>query len=183
MTKTMGSQAWNQLARTSRVAMLIAGVATFSTATALAQASLSESQVASIVLRALAGAANLANEAITTQTVYGTVTLSGTVRDESMRREAETLASRADGVKKVIDELQLGVGSGEVPAAAATAQTQLPANQALNPTSENQAAAGQPPQLFCSRMEPMPQPIPGLRLRARLPRRRLSAIIPRRIRR
>jgi BON domain len=67
-----------------------------------------DAQIEANVLKALAGAPELANQNITTTTVYGTVTLSGVVQDESLRVKAETLASRADGVKKVIDELTLG---------------------------------------------------------------------------
>ncbi len=77
------------------------------------QAGTTDAQVEANVLKALAGAPDLASEAITTRTVYGTVTLSGSVRDEAMRRHAETLASNAAGVKKVVDELQLGDGSAE----------------------------------------------------------------------
>ncbi len=77
------------------------------TGVAAAQNALPDAQVEASVLRALAGAPELANEAITTQTVYGTVTLSGSVHDESERRKAETLAANAAGVKKVVDELRL----------------------------------------------------------------------------
>ena len=70
-----------------------------------------DAQVEANVLKALAGSPQLASENITTNTVYGTVTLSGSVRDEPTRKLAETLASQAPGVKKVVDELTLG-GSG-----------------------------------------------------------------------
>lgn len=67
-----------------------------------------DAQVEANVLKALAGAPQLANQSIKTTTVYGTVTLSGVVPDEQTRVLAETLASKADGVQKVIDELTLG---------------------------------------------------------------------------
>ena len=67
-----------------------------------------DAQIEANVLKALASAPELANQNITTTTVYGTVTLSGVVQDEPLRVKAETLASRAEGVKKVIDELTLG---------------------------------------------------------------------------
>ena len=67
-----------------------------------------DAQIEANVLKALASAPELASQNITTTTVYGTVTLSGVVQDEPLRVKAETLASRADGVKKVIDELTLG---------------------------------------------------------------------------
>jgi BON domain len=67
----------------------------------------SDAQVEANVLKALASAPQLANQQITTTTVYGVVTLSGSVVDEPTRVTAETLASRAAGVKKVVDELTL----------------------------------------------------------------------------
>jgi hypothetical protein len=66
-----------------------------------------DAQVEANVLKALAGASDLANQAITTTTVYGVVTLSGSVETEAMRTEAETIASRSAGVQKVVDEMTL----------------------------------------------------------------------------
>jgi hypothetical protein len=66
-----------------------------------------DAQVEANVLKALAGAPDLANQAITTTTVYGVVTLSGSVQTEAMRIEAETIASRSAGVQKVVDEMTL----------------------------------------------------------------------------
>lgn len=71
----------------------------------------SDAQVEANVLRALAGAPELATQSIKTTTVYGTVTLSGSVTDEPARSLAETLASKALGVQKVVDELTLSDGS------------------------------------------------------------------------
>ncbi len=67
-----------------------------------------DAQVESNVLRALAGAPELSTQNIKTTTVYGVVTLSGSANDEVSRTKAEQLASRAAGVKKVVDELTLG---------------------------------------------------------------------------
>ena len=72
----------------------------------------SDAQVESNVLKALASSPQLANQQITTTVVYGEVTLTGSVTDEPTRVEAETLASRAPGVKKVIDELTLSANQG-----------------------------------------------------------------------
>jgi hypothetical protein len=69
-----------------------------------------DAQVEANVLKALAGAPDLANQTITTTTVYGVVTLSGSVQTEALRTEAETIASRSAGVQKVVDEMTL---SGE----------------------------------------------------------------------
>jgi hypothetical protein len=67
-----------------------------------------DAQVEANVLKALAGAPDLANQPMTTTTVYGVVTLSGSVESEALRIEAETLASTSRGVKKVVDEMTLG---------------------------------------------------------------------------
>jgi hypothetical protein len=67
-----------------------------------------DAQVEANVLKALAGAPELADQSITSTTVYGTVTLSGTVRDEPLRDLAEHLAANAAGVQKVVDELTIG---------------------------------------------------------------------------
>src|ERR1700733_8391642 len=61
----------------------------------------SDAQVDANVLKALASSPQLANQQITTTVVYGVVTLTGSVTDEPTRVMAETLASRAPGVKKV----------------------------------------------------------------------------------
>jgi hypothetical protein len=45
---------------------------------------------------------------MTTTTVYGVVTLSGTVESEALRVEAETIVSKTRGVQKVVDEMTLG---------------------------------------------------------------------------
>jgi hypothetical protein len=106
---------------TSVGATLIAS-AIFTSSIALAQtATVSDAQIEANVLRALAGAPKLATQQIKTTTVYGTVTLSGTVNDESTRVLAENLASRAQGVQKVVDELMIssettgGGASGQQP--------------------------------------------------------------------
>lgn len=81
-----------------------------------AQATIPDAQVEANVLKALAGAPDLANESITTRTVYGTVTLSGSVTSEAARTRAENLAANATGVQKVIDELSLASESDPAPA-------------------------------------------------------------------
>ena len=76
-------------------------------------AAMPDAQIEANVLKALASAPQLANQNITTTTVYGVVTLSGTVQDEPSRDTAEHLAANAAGVLKVVDELTIG----QVPAA------------------------------------------------------------------
>jgi len=67
-----------------------------------------DAQIEANVLKALAGAPELADQSITSTTVYGTVTLNGTVRDEPSRDLAEHLAAGAPGVQKVVDQLVIG---------------------------------------------------------------------------
>src|ERR1700744_6448552 len=62
-------------------------------------------QVEANVLKALAGAPELADQSITSTTVYGTVTLNGTVRDEPSRDLAEHVVANTAGVQKVVDQL------------------------------------------------------------------------------
>ena len=67
-----------------------------------------DAQVEANVLKALAAAPDLSTQDVQSSTVYGVVTLSGTVQTEALRTRAENLAARAAGVKKVVDELTLG---------------------------------------------------------------------------
>ena len=71
-------------------------------------ATMPDAQIEANVLKALASAPQLAEQAITTTTVYGVVTLSGTVQDEASRDTAEHLAANAAGVQKVVDQLTIG---------------------------------------------------------------------------
>jgi len=114
--------------------------------------SLPDAQVEANVLRALAGAPELATQSIKTTTVYGTVTLSGSVSDEAARTLAETLASKAQGVQKVIDELTLaggdGTGSAQQAAPPDTVQNQSSAPQlqsdgTMAPSAGSPADGGQ----------------------------------------
>jgi hypothetical protein len=93
-----------------------------------------DAQIEAGVLKALAGAPDLANQAITTSTVYGVVTLSGSTETEALRTEAENLAARTYGVKKVVDEMVLGSH------AAATGQLQSDGTYAPGATAAGQQA-------------------------------------------
>ena len=104
-----------------------------------------DAQIEANVLKALAGAPQLADQNITTTTVYGVVTLSGTVRDEATRTLAETLASRAVGVKKVIVELAIGSGTATA-AAPAPDQPQDPAATGTNPNLQSDGTMAPPDQ-------------------------------------
>lgn len=69
---------------------------------------ISDAQIEANVLKSLASAPELADQAIGSTTVYGTVTLSGSVETEALRDKAEQLVANTPGVKKVIDELTIG---------------------------------------------------------------------------
>ncbi|WP_035348848.1 BON domain-containing protein [Edaphobacter aggregans] len=101
-----------------------------------------DAQVESNVLRALAGAPELADQAIGTTTVYGVVTLTGTVRDEASREKAEQLVANTVGVKKVVDEMTVGT-----PESATTEGSQPPeetAGEAAPEMNPNAQAEGAP---------------------------------------
>jgi hypothetical protein len=118
--------------------MLLAGGFVFAIGAVAQQAtSLPDAQIESNVLKALAGASELSTQNIQSATVYGTVTLSGNVQDEAMRTQAENLAARAQGVKKVVDELTIG----DTPATVAddpAAQNEASPNEQPDPSQGNQ---------------------------------------------
>jgi hypothetical protein len=90
--------------------IVLAGGFAVGAAGAIAQGAspLPDAQIESNVLKALAGAPELSSQNVQSSTVYGVVTLTGNVHDETLRTQAENLAARATGVKKVVDELTLG---------------------------------------------------------------------------
>lgn len=135
------------------------GASSFAQNTA-AKAKMPDAQVEANVLKALAGAPDLANQAITTTTVYGVVTLSGSVQTEALRTEAETIASRSNGVLKVVDEMTLSSdAAAPQPAQDAGAPPvnngQLQSDGTMAPPPQDQAQ-GPPNQDF-----PPPQPTPN----------------------
>jgi hypothetical protein len=97
----------------ARSGILAGGLAMATTGIMAQSKPMPDAQIEANVLRALASAPDLSTQNVQTQTVYGTVTLSGNVHDEALRVKAENLAARADGVKKVVDQLTIG----DVPAA------------------------------------------------------------------
>jgi hypothetical protein len=112
--------------------IILVGGLVFGAMGALAQANstLPDAQIESNVLKALASATDLSTQNIQTSTVYGTVTLTGNVHNETLRTEAENLAARAQGVKKVVDELTLG---------------DTPATPAGDQSAQNAPAPGEQP--------------------------------------
>ena len=100
----------NPFSRFSMAALLTAGLL-LGDGSGIAQtkpAAMPDAQIEANVLKALAGAPELADQSITSTTVYGTVTLSGTVRDEPLRDLAEHLVANTAGVQKVVDQLTIG---------------------------------------------------------------------------
>src|SRR5580698_3221391 len=93
------------------VTVLAGGLAL--SAAAQQKPALPDAQVEANVLRALASAPELSTQNIQTTTVYGVVTLSGSTTDEGLRTKAENLAARAQGVKKVVDEMTIGAAPAQ----------------------------------------------------------------------
>ena len=99
----------NSFSRFSRAVLLAAGLLlSIGAGFAQTKPTMPDAQVEANVLKALAGAPELADQSITSTTVYGVVTLNGTVRDEPLRDLAEHLAANAAGVQKVVDQLTIG---------------------------------------------------------------------------
>jgi len=114
-----------------------------------------DAQVEANVLSALAAAPSLADQPINTTTTYGTVTLTGTVKDEASKKLAAQLASTSPGVKKVVDSLEIGdIGTAAAPEeGAAPLPNAAPApdqSAQAAPTEQGQPGEGQsnqgPPQ-------------------------------------
>src|ERR1700722_14257619 len=97
-------------------------------------ATVPDAQIEARVLKALAEAPELADQAITSTTVYGVVTLSGTVRDEPLRDLADHLVSNTAGVQKVVDQLIVGTVP---PVANNEPSQQQDASQGTNPNLQS----------------------------------------------
>jgi hypothetical protein len=140
----------NPFSRVSTAAVVTVGLV-LSSSMGFAQtkpAAMPDAQIEANVLKALAGAPELADQAVTSTTVYGTVTLNGTVRDEPSRDLAEHLAANAAGVQKVVDQLVIGA----IPPPAANDGQQGATNPALQsdgtmaaPQGQNSQVQGNPP--------------------------------------
>jgi hypothetical protein len=111
---------------------------------------ISDAQIEANVLKSLAGVPELADQAIGTTTVYGTVTLSGTVRDEASRDKAEQTVAYTPGVKKVVDELTIGE-----PAAETTTGVSQPQEEPMEASAANQ---NQPDGTVTAEAPPAPTP-------------------------
>jgi hypothetical protein len=94
-----------------------------------------DAQVQANVLKALAGAPELAAEDIHTRTVFGVVSLTGRVSTEAMQVRAENLAANSPGVKKVVDEMV--VGSTATAASAVTSSADGPRTNSAGTTGQH----------------------------------------------
>ena len=139
--------------RFSATTLLAAGMLLAGTAVAQTKsATMPDAQIEANVLKALAGAPELADQSITSTTVYGTVTLNGTIRDEPLRDLAEHLVANTAGVQKVVDQLTIGVPAAADDSQQTATNPNLQSDgtiappQGQNPPPENSAPSqqGQP---------------------------------------
>lgn len=91
----------------------------------------SDAQVASDVQNKINGDSSVPDKQLTINANNGTVTLSGNVSSEAAREAAANDAAQIDGVKKVINDIQVG------PASAADQQPTEPQTQAQEQASNN----------------------------------------------
>jgi hypothetical protein len=142
--------------KSSSSLVLLAGALSLGGVAAAQGKTLPDATVEANVLRAFASAPQLANQSITATTAGGVVTLTGFAQDEASRTLAETLASKAEGVQKVVD--QLALGAGDPPDAA---QGQLQSDGTMAPPEGQQAPApGQYPQQGAGAPQQYPQQQP-----------------------
>ena len=119
-------------------------------------ATVPDAQIEADVLKALAGASGLADQSITSTTVFGTVTLGGTIKDEASRELADKVVSNTAGVKKVVDQMTIETAATAAEPQQATGgaqdQAQGGAQEETNPNLQSDGsvapAQGQaPPEL------------------------------------
>ena len=138
----------NSILKGSAVGILSAGLLLGSVVFAQTKpATMPDAQIEANVLKALAGAPELADQSITSTTVYGVVTLNGTVRDEPSRDLAEHLVATTAGVQKVVDQMVISA-----PAAVPSGSQQGASNPNLQsdgtmgpPQGQGQSAPAPPP--------------------------------------
>lgn len=138
----------NSILKGSAVGILSAGLLLGSVVFAQTKpATMPDAQIEANVLKALAGAPELADQSITSTTVYGVVTMNGTVRDEPSRDLAEHLVATTAGVQKVVDQMVISA-----PAAVSSNSQQGASNPNLQsdgtmapPQGQGQSAPAPPP--------------------------------------
>ncbi len=138
----------NSILKVSAVRILSAGLLLGGVVFAQTKAAtIPDAQIEANVLKALAGAPELADQSITSTTVYGVVTLNGSVRDEPSRDLAEHLVANTAGVQKVVDQMVISA-----PATGASNSQQAASNPNLQsdgtmapPQGQGQSAPPPPP--------------------------------------
>jgi hypothetical protein len=128
-------------------------------------ATLPDAQIEANVLKALAGAPELADQSITSSTVYGTVTLNGMVRDEPSRDLAEHLVANTTGVQKVVDQLTIGTPAAASDSDQAGTNPNLRSDGTIAPAQEQDSQVPSPsaPQSGApSQQSQYPQPLSGV---------------------
>lgn len=129
-----------------------------------AQQTVSDAQIEANVLKALAASPELANQPIKTTSVYGTVTLTGTVKDEASRDLAENIVSHTADVKKVIDEMIVGAVPAEQSASVADASggsnPNLQSDGTIAPPAGSQPATASEPAAAAQASAPSAPPAP-----------------------
>ena len=105
---------------------------------------MSDAQVEATVLKAMAADASLTSQPIQSSTAFGVVTLTGAVSTDASRDRAEQIASRTEGVKKVVDQLSVGpqavASANSAGPAQAAAQNNTPSNTPANDPNFDPAA-------------------------------------------
>lgn len=135
----------NCFSRFSMASLLVVGL--LSNGIAFSQtksATLPDAQIEANVLKALAGAPELADQSITSTTVYGTVTLNGMVRDEPSRDLAEHLVANTTGVQKVVDQLTIGTPASASDSAQAGTNPNLQSDGTIAPPQEQNSQVPSP---------------------------------------
>ena len=138
----------NPVLKFSMAALLTTGLL-LSSSSGFAQtkpATMPDAQVEANVLKALAGAPELADQSITSTTVYGTVTLNGTVRDEPSRDLAEHVVANTAGVQKVVDQLVINSAPAQANKDSQQAGTNpnLQSDGTVAPSAQNPPAPNSP---------------------------------------
>lgn len=125
------------------LAVLLAGAIVTSGAAfgQTSQQTVSDAQIEANVLKALASSPGLANQPIKTTTVYGTVTMTGSVKDEASRDLAENIVSHTADVKKVVDEMTVDA----VAVTAAAPAADVDAAQGTNPNLQSDGTIASSP--------------------------------------
>ncbi len=123
------------------------------------QQTVSDAQIEANVLKALAASPELANQPIKTTTVYGTVTMTGSVKDEASRDLAENIISHTADVKKVVDEMTVDASAVAAATPASPAATDANEAQGTNPNLQSDGTmAPSPTPEPVAPAEPAPAP-------------------------